>query len=371
MLAAATLVGYTLADDKSLATLPLAAQFLATMLTTIPASMLMGRWGRKSGFLLATIIGMLAGALAVYALLISSFWLFTLAAMGVGVFNGFGGYFRFTAAEMVAPQARGKAISTVLAGGVLAAFIGPNLANHSQFLIPEAQFAGSFAIMIGVYLLAGLVIAWTPLPKPPANPEPGSGRPLLTIMRQPRFIAAAICGMFGYSSMTLIMTATPLAMQVCGLPFSDTAFVIEWHVFAMFAPAFFTGNLIERFGVVNIMRIGAISAIACIAINLQGQQLDHFWVALVLLGISWNFLFIGATTLVTSTYQPEEKAKVQAANDFLVMTTVAIASLSAGALLHHVGWRWVNLGVLPMPVIVLILLYSLDRKNKTQHPTQT
>ena len=364
MMTAASLVGFMLADHKALATLPLALQFCAIMLTTIPASLFMGRFGRKAGFLLAGVIGTGGGVLATQGILSGDFWLFSAGAVGVGVFNGFGNYYRFTASELVDEDHRSRAISYVLAGGVLAAFIGPNLAHWSEWALGDARFAGSFAALIAIYLLSMLIVLFMRLPAAPqtgSNGSSGGGRPLRGIRTQPPFIAAALSGMLGYGIMSFLMTATPLAMQGCALPLGDTAFVIEWHVLGMFAPSFFTGHLIRRFGAIAIMLIGAAANALAIVINLSGQTTEHFWLALFLLGIGWNFLFIGATTLVTGAYRPEEKARAQAANDFLVFSTVTIASLSSGALLHEYGWRWVNLGVAPLVVVVVLVLLWLWR----------
>lgn len=361
MITAASLVGFMLADNKALATLPLALQFFATMLTTIPASLFMGRFGHKAGFLLAGVIGTAGGVLATQGILDGNFWLFAAGALGIGIFSGFGNYYRFTAAELVDEDHRSRAIAYVLAGGVIAAFIGPNLAHWSEWSLGGARFAGSFAAVIGLYLLSMLIVAGMRLPAAPKGGVSGGGRPLGEIVSQPLFIAAVISGMLGYGIMSFLMTATPLAMQGCKLPLGDTAFVIEWHVLGMFVPSFFTGHLIRRFGAIPIMLTGAAADGLSIFVNLSGQTTEHFWLALLLLGIGWNFLFIGATTLVTGAYRPEEKAKAQAANDFLVFSTVTAAALSSGALLHEYGWRWVNLGVIPLLVIVVLSLVWLWR----------
>lgn len=356
IVASAALVGAMLAEEKSLATLPLAAQFIAIMLTTIPASLLMDGIGRKAAFMLATFIGMAAGAVATWAILSQSFWLFVCATTLVGVFNGFGNYYRFAAADAVDPPLKSRAISWVMAGGVIAAFIGPNLASHTRELIDGALFAGSYAALMLIYLLSLATAALLDLPHrfhTAREHEIAGQRPLLEIMRQPKFVVAVICAMFGYGVMSLVMTATPLAMNHHHHHFDDTAFVIQWHVLAMFAPSFFTGDLIRRFGVNRIMATGALLGLACVALNLAGTSVAHFWWALVALGISWNFLFIGGTTLLTETYAQAERAKVQAANDFIVFTTVALASLSAGYLQHSFGWQAVNWGVVPLLMLIL------------------
>jgi MFS family permease len=356
IITSAALVGAALAEDKSLATLPLAIQFIAIMLTTIPASLLMDRIGRKPAFMLATFVGMAAGALGAWAIIMQSFWLFACATMLIGVFNGFGNYYRFAAADAVGEPLKSRAISWVMIGGVIAAFIGPNLANYTRDLIAGAFFAGSFASLILIYLLSMLVVSSLKLPHrfhDIREHDTAPRRPLGEIMRQPKFVVAVICAMFGYGVMSLVMTATPLAMDHHHHGFGDTAFVIQWHVLAMFAPSFFTGELIRRFGVNRIMAIGALLGLACVALNLAGTSVAHFWWALVALGISWNFLFIGGTTLLTETYAQAERAKVQAANDFIIFSTVALASLSAGYLQHSFGWQAVNWGVVPLLMLIL------------------
>lgn len=367
IIASAALVGAALADDKSLATLPLAAQFIAIMLTTIPASLLMDRIGRKPAFILVTFIGMAAGALATWAIFSRDFWIFVCATMLIGVFNGFGNYYRFAAADAVKESLKSRAISWVMIGGVIAAFIGPNLANHTKELIAGAAFAGSYAALIVLYILSLLTVSLLKLPhrfhdvqEHDATPQ----RPLGQIIRQPKFIVAVICAMFGYGVMSLVMTATPLAMDHHHHHFDDTAFVIQWHVLAMFAPSFFTGELIRRFGVNRIMAIGALLGLACVALNLAGTSVAHFWWALVALGISWNFLFIGGTTLLTETYVQAERAKVQATNDFIIFTTVALASLSAGYLQHRFGWQAVNRGVVPLLLLILVSIAWLTLKQR-------
>jgi MFS family permease len=332
IVASAALVGAMLADDKSLATLPLAIQFIAIMLTTIPASLLMDRIGRKTAFMLVTLVGMAAGALATWAIITDSFWLFACSTGLVGVFNGFGNYYRFAAADAVDEPLKSRAISWVMVGGVIAAFIGPNLANHTREFIDGATFAGSYAALVLIYLLSLVITASLKLPHRFHNAlehDMAEQRPLGEIMRQPKFIVAVICAMFGYGVMSLVMTATPLAMDHHHHHFDDTAFVIQ-----------------------------------CVVLNLAGTSVAHFWWALVALGISWNFLFIGGTTLLTETYGQAERAKVQAANDFIVFTTVALASLSAGYLQYSYGWQTVNLGVVPL---LLLILASIAWLTLTQN----
>lgn len=365
IIATAALVGFALAEDKSLATLPLAAQYIATMLTSIPAAMLMDRIGRKTGFMIATVFGASGATIAMLAVAGGEFWFFLVGTMLIGVFNGFGTYFRFAAADAVSEEKKSRAISFIMVGGVVAAFVGPNMANLTRDWLYTVEFAGSYAAVVSFYIIAFFVMAFLKLPHREDNAEELSyvQRPLKTIVSQPKFIVALLCGMFGYGVMTLVMTATPLAMHNHAHSFANTSFVIQWHILGMFAPSFFTGHLIKRFGELPIMILGVLFGLACVAINLLGSSVAHFWVALVLLGMSWNFLFVGATSLLTATYHQNERAKAQALNDFVVFTTVAVASLSAGALQYQFGWQVVNVGVLPMLAIMLTALLWLKYKN--------
>jgi len=369
----AALVGAQLAPDQSLATLPLSVIFIAMVFTSIPAALLMQRIGRKAGFLFATLIGMLGGFVTMQAIFYHKFWWFLAGTALIGVFNGFGNYLRFAAADAVGEKDKSRAISYILAGGVIAAILGPNLANWTQDTFEQAPFAGGYAALIGLYLIAFVVLSFVKLRDPNDTPQTQktiAARPLRTIVAQAEFIVALICGICGYAVMSLVMTATPLAMQHHAHPFSDTAFVIQWHVLGMFAPSFFTGNLIQRFGLLPVMFAGALLGLACVVINLTGHSVTHYWLALVLLGISWNFLFIGATTMLTKTYRTSEQAKVQATNDFVIFSSVTVASLFAGTLLHHFGWKAVNIGVVPMLVLVLASLVWLARRKPQDEDEQ-
>lgn len=359
LITSSAVVGAMLTDERALATLPLALQFLSSMLTSIPASFAMRRWGRRAGFLFGAGVGALGGATAAWAIWLGNFQLFCLGAMLVGVFNGIGIYFRFAAVDAAPESYKARAISYVMAGGVVAAFAGPNLASWAREAIPAASFAGSYAALVLLYGLAMLALLGVKIPVRSEEVPQKGGRSLLQLLSQPVFMVALLGATFGYGVMVLVMTATPLAMQGCGLPFDDSAFVIQWHVFAMFAPSFFTGALIKRFGVLTVMLCGAICYVGTVLINLNGITLNHFWSALFLLGLGWNFLFIGGTTLLTEAYRPEEKAKAQAMNDFLVFTVVSLSSLSAGALQFHYGWEAVNLGVIPLIGVIIVAVGAL------------
>jgi len=367
LLTATALVGLELAPDKSLATLPIAVIFIAVMLTSIPAAMLMERIGRKPAFMFSTIFGMAGGVTATIAIISQNFWLFVLSGFLVGIFNAFGNYFRFAAADSVEPELKSKAISAVLIGGVVAAVVGPNLANLTRDSVSGVMFAGSYISVIVLYLITLVVLSFLKLPHrshTENRQDTDKGRPLLVIARQPKFIVAILCAMLGYGVMSFVMTATPLAMHSHAHSFSDTSFVISWHVLGMFAPSFFTGHLIYRYGVLKIMFIGGLLGLGCVAANLLGNTVTHYWIGLTLLGVSWNFLFIGGTSLLTETYLPEERAKAQAMNDFIIFTTVAVASLTAGALQHNLGWQVVNIGVIPLLGIILMSIFWLASSKK-------
>jgi len=362
----AALVGLALAEDKSLATLPLAVQQIFVMITTIPAALLMDKIGRKPGFILASFFGLAGGVLAAIAISRADFWMFVTAVPLFGIHNGFASYYRFAAADAVVDEEKSRAVSWVMAGGVLAAFLGPNIAIFTKNLFSGAEFAGSFLVLSGIYLLSALSSGFLKLPHRSETEQAQTEvvRPLRVIVSQPKFIIAVICAMLGYGIMVLVMVATPIAMKHHAHSFESTALVIQWHVAAMFAPSFFTGNLIKRIGLVRILFTGGLLGLATVVINLFGNSLWHYITALIALGVSWNFLFIGATTLLTETYRPWERAKAQAFNDFIVFTTVSIASLSAGAIQHDYGWRTVNWGVLPFILIILISVTLLNFKVK-------
>ena len=363
LFATAALLGSRLASDKALATLPLALQMGASVATTIPASLLMERIGRRNGFVLASTVAVAGAVLATYAIVGRSFELFCLATALIGVFTGFGNYFRFAAVDAATLEFRARAVSYVLAGGVAAAVIGPNLARWGSQLLPGVEFAGGYVALAVLYVLCFLLMFRLDIPRAAAV-DGGDGRPLIVILRQPAVPVAMIAGALGYGMMALIMTAAPLAMHSYAHRYDDTAFVIEWHVLGMFVPSFVTGRLIHRFGVWRVMLAGALLMAGCVTVNLLGTSVRHFWLALLCLGVGWNFLFIGATSLLTVGYRRNEQAKVQALNDFVVFGVSTLAVLSAGALQYRFGWRAVNLGVIPCIAIVLAALGWLRRTQQ-------
>ncbi len=353
------LIGLQLAPAEALITLPVACQFVGLMLATIPASLIMQRVGRRNGFLLGNMIG-LAGALTcLWALQVATFGLFCLGTALLGVGIGFGMLYRFAAVEVCQAGHESRAISMVMLGGIIAAVIGPNLAVYSRGLQWGADFSGAFAALAGVYLLALVLLLRIRIPPMPHETE-GDTRPLRAIMLQPRFLMAVLVGMVSYAVMNLLMTATPLAMNRCGYAFSSAANVIEWHVLGMYLPSFFTAHLIRRFGEVPLMKAGALVMLVCIAINLHGQSEWHFWAALFLLGVGWNWMFICATAFLTKAYEPAEKAKTQAANEFLVFGTVTFSALAAGWLESSLGWAAMNVLMIPVVGFTLLALFLLE-----------
>jgi len=356
LVSSASLVGLLLlGSDKSLATIPVTAMVTGTALATIPAAMFMKHAGRKAGFIFGALLGMIGAAMAAYSIYIANFWGFALGAMLIGTYTAFGNYYRFAAVDVAGPENRSKAISYVMAGGLIAGFLGPQIASHTKDLFLPYFYLGPYLaiILLGVVVL--VLISFVRIPKMAESHFDEVPRPLVEIMKQPTFILASLSAMIGFAGMSFIMTATPLAMIGCGLLPSDSFNVISWHVVAMFGPSFFTGSLISRFGDFKIILVGAILGMLCVAVALSGLAVSNFWIALVLLGVSWNFMFIGGTTLLTTTYKPVEAAKVQGLNDFLVFGTVATASLSAGILQQKFGWDIVNISILPFFALVAIL----------------
>ncbi len=364
MIAEAAIVGYTLAPDKALATLPVALQQVAVVFTQIPSNFLMRRVGRRWGYTVGAAFGIVGTAVAAFGVLEASFVLFCLGSALNGVYNGFGQSYRFAAVDGSSDAWRGKAISYTLAGGVIAAVLGPELAKATKDLLAPVTFAGSFAALSLVAVLALIVLQFIQIPRPSAAEQRDSGRPLFEILRQPAAMVAILSGMVGYGTMTLLMTVTPLAMIACSHPFESAAFVIQWHVVGMFAPSFFTGALIGRFGVLNVITCGLVILAACLAVNLSGTDVAQFWLGLFLLGVGWNFTYVGATTLLTQVYEPPEKAKVQAANDFLVFGMMATGALSSGAFFNTLGWNALNVVAAPFIAVALAALVWLALKRR-------
>lgn len=358
----AALVGSALATDKSLATLPLALLQLATMLTTIPAALLLKQWGRKFGFMSGVMIGLAGASLGAYAIFVGSFSLFCWATLLYGVFNGFVGYYRFAAADVSTEAFRSQAVSFVVAGGIIAALVGPGLATWTKDWF-TVTFAGGLIAIALIQLITLLLLNWVDIPTLLLQEQQQAGRGLGAIAQQPVFIVAVLGSMVGYGVMSLLMTATPLAMVAVNHPFNTAASVIQWHVLGMFVPSLSTGYLIARFGVLTIILSGIALNGLCIAINLSGTNASNFLVALLLLGVGWNFMFIGSTTLLTQAYNPTERAKTQAAHDFLMFSFVAFATFLSGRLLNDFGWAVVNYTALALLGFVLLAVLWLGQRS--------
>ena len=349
------LVGLSLAPLGWMATLPVMAYVVGGALSTGLVAHTQRRFGRKASFQLGLAVAVLSALLCCYAAYSRNFWLLVTATLVAGYYNANAQLYRFAAAELALPAFREKAISLVMAGGLLGAVAGPNLASSTRSLT-AVPFAGAYLALAGVALLAMALLAFIDFPPPLPKAASSGGRPLGEIMRQPVFIIAAAAGALGYGVMNLLMAATPIAMQVCGLPFSDVAWVLEWHVIGMFAPGFFTGHLIKRYGTLTVMATGLALNVACVLIALSDVKFRQFLVALFLLGLGWNFLFTGATTLALTAYRPEEKDKAQGALNFCVFAVLAVSSLASGVLVTTQGWTLLNLGsLLPLGLCALTL----------------
>ncbi|MGB5855067.1 MAG: MFS transporter [Oceanisphaera sp.] len=357
------LVGQELAVHPALITLPIACQFLGLITATLPAAHLMQKLGRKTGFVLGNIIGLLGTWVALQGLVASNLAVFALGTFLIGIAIGVGQQYRFAALEACAPPLHSRAISIVMAGGVLAAIIGPNLAILSQNWHAASPYAGAFYGLFALYVLALLLIVLLPLPKPTISAVKSEIRSYRELFRQPLLMAAVASGMIGYGIMVLIMTATPLAMNHDQHDFNATAYVIQWHVLGMFVPSFFTGSLIRRFTTRRVILWGCGALLLSIAVNLTGQGFWHYWWGLLLLGVGWNFTFIGATHLLTFSYQPAEKAKVQGINEFCVFSAAALGSMFAGQGLVILGWAWLNLFAIPWILIVTLLIWRLKEQT--------
>ncbi|MGF1651510.1 MAG: MFS transporter [Hyphomicrobiaceae bacterium] len=359
--------------DKSLATLPLVLTHVGIMLTTIPASLLMARIGRRAGFSLGALLGVASGIVSVTAIYEQSFALLCLGSLLQGMCAAFAWYFRFAAADAATERNRAKAIALVMAGGVVAGVLGPETAKYAVDWLNPVMFAGVY-LMVSAYAAVVFVLMQA-LRIPGLTPEQkaSSGRRMSEIVRQPAYVVALLSSMFGYAVMTLIMSATPLAMLACGFGFSDSATVIQWHVIAMFLPSFFTGHLIVRFGVLPIIAIGALLQLGCAVVNLAGIDFANFMIANILVGLGWNFTYVGGSALLTETYAPSERAKVQASHDFTVYAATAFAAGLSGVLQAGPGWQFVNWASIPMMAIVIaavLWLASARRRGPQAVPAE-
>lgn len=350
----AALIGYSLAADKTLATLPMALQMAGTMSASIPAGIIFARLGRRAGFMLGAVSILVGTVMCFFGVLHGSFVLFAAGAFPVGIGFGIGQHYRFAAAEVAAPAVRPRAIALVMAGGVLSSLLGPELMKHTKDLFGPVLFLGSYAALAVLPVISMVLVAVVKLPPPP--PRTISPTPLKVIMARPAFITAVIAGMVGYGSMNIIMTATPIQMMLCGFGVNDSADVIRAHAFCMFAPGFITGPLIQRIGQHRVILLGGVFTTICALMSLLAPVEMNFMVALALLGIGWNFMFVGATSLLSTAHDARERVRAQAANDFIVFSTVTVTAFSSGALHTAHGWVAVNVTVIPAVVVAVGLV---------------
>jgi MFS family permease len=363
------LVGYHLASEKTLATLGATTYVLGSALASYPMALWMGRVGRRPVFMTGAAVNVLGCAVGVAALWLGSFALFCVATAIIGVYNAIGLQYRFAAAEVAAPSDKARAISLVLAGGVVGGVIGPEAAKWSRAMF-DAPFLGTFVALAAFALVALAVQSRFDVPLPPHEERKEKGRPLAQIAAQPVFIVAVITASLSYGLMNLLMTATPIAMTFCGHPFGAAATVIEWHVVAMYAPGFVTGSLIARFGVLRVIAAGIALMGAAIAVALHGITVAHFVAALALVGVGWNFMYTGGTTLLIESYRPAERARVQGVNDLILFVIMCVSSLSSGALVTAAGWETANWAGVPVLLVVAVAVggLALHRGARSARP---
>lgn len=357
------LVGLALAPLGWMATLPVMGYVVGGALSTGMVARTQARLGRKASFQIGLAVGLVSALVCFYAAITRDFYLLCAATVVAGYYNANASLYRFAAAELAAKDFKEKAVSWVLAGGLIGAIIGPNLAAATRNLL-AVPFAAAYLSLAGIALLGLAVMAFVQFPPLPVKASTDTGRPLGEIMRQPVFIVAAAAGALGFGVMNLLMAATPIAMQQCALPFSDAAFVLQWHVIGMFAPGFFTGHLIKRYGALPIMGIGVLLMFGCIGVALSGQDLHQFLLALFLLGLGWNFLFTGSTTLAVQSFTAAEKDKAQGALNFFVFAVMALSSFASGALVTTQGWQMLNYGSLLPVAVTGVALFWLAVQRK-------
>ncbi|MDT3686604.1 MAG: MFS transporter [Pseudorhodoplanes sp.] len=364
MLATGAIVGSMLAPDKAYATVPITVYVVGMWLGTLPVGRLARRYGRRTAFQVGTVFGVLTGLFGYMAVMQSSFMLFNIGAICCGLYAAAHQAYRFAAADTASEAFRPKAISWVMIGGVFAAILGPQLVIFTKDVWPPYLFAASFLAQAAVAVAAAIVLSFLKIPTPPRVQAGGEGRPLKEIVQQPRFVVAVICGVASYSMMNMVMTSAPLAMVQCNHSVSDAALGLQWHVLGMYAPSFFTGSLIARFGSAKVIGAGFALLLASATISIAGISLWHFWLGLVLLGMGWNFGFIGATAMVTQCHRAEERTRVQSFNDFLVFGSMAIGSFASGNMLALYGWAFVNGVVFPVVLIATALLIWLTLRSR-------
>jgi MFS family permease len=367
----AALVGQRIADDNSLATVPVAVMWIGSTLATVPASYLMRSVGRRLGFQIGILIGICGGLLAAYGVMRGSFVIFTAGAAVFGIANGFNGFYRFAAVDAARLDFKPMALSLVMLGGVVGGIAGSQLARLTADAFTDAVYLGSYLTLAGVLFVSLFVMATVKIPPASAAERMPADRSLFAMLSQPAFFIAVLGAASGFAAMTFLMTATPLAVQHHGHSFADVANVIQIHVIGMFAPSFITGYLIRKFGVLTIMMVGVLLNVLCVGAAMIGQDLLNFWIALALLGIGWNFLYIGSSTLLIGAYRPAEKARAQGLNDFTILAVVTAAALTSGYAHNKIGWIAMNLAVLvPMVVVMvgLVWLMTVHRRFQNRPP---
>jgi MFS family permease len=368
--ATGAIVGNMLAPTPLLATLPISIFVVGMAASILPAGAIARRYGRRAAFMAGTFAGVLIGLLSLYAMIINGFWLFCVATFFGGAYAAVVLSFRFAATDGVAPQRKAQALSLVMGGGVAAGIVGPQLVTHTMELWPTHLYAATFLLQAVVAIIAAFILWGVKLPKP-TNAEIAGGRPLSIIARQPAFIAAATCGAVTYMLMNFLMTAAPLAMHLHGHSHANANLGLQWHVIAMYGPSFFTGRLISRFGAARLSAVGLLLTGLSTAVGLGGTDVFHFWCMLILLGVGWNFGFLGASAWVLECHTPDEKTRVQSLNDFIVFGMMALGSFSSGGILGAFGWStvlWVSL--LPLTACALAFVLKDQRRKQTASPQQ-
>lgn len=353
---------YLLGADKSLATAPITGFNLGVALGALPAAAIIRGMGQRGGFMTGTVVTAVGGLIATFALFHDSFWLFAFGLLTIGVGGAFVQQFRFAAADNAPPGFKARAISFVLAGGIVTAVLGPQIVIFTRELFAPVMFAGSFASILPLAAVGAIILSFLRLPVKATGKVDivdGDARPLVEIVTKPRFVAALFCAVGSYALMSFVMTGAPLAMVGCGLSENDATLGISWHVMAMFAPSFFTGSLIHRFGAERIVATGLVLLIGCAIVALSGLALWQFWTSLILLGLGWNFGFIGATAMVAASYRPSEKGKVQGFHDFVLFGSVACASLMSGMVYNAWGWEMLNWMIFPVAILCFAALGAL------------
>lgn len=369
LIAINALAGLALAPNKWLATLPVTCWVIGGAATTVPASLYMKRVGRRTGLIRGAVVGIVGALICAAAIWNQNFWLLCMGTLVWGTYNAFGQYYRFAAADAASVDFRATAISLVLAGGLVGGILGPTTSRFTVDLVGP-KFMGAYLALIVFALVAMTLLRFIQIPNPTGAEQAASGRPMREIARQPKFAVAVAAGAIGYGVMNLLMTSTPIAMGVCGHPYSDAAFVISSHVIAMFAPSFVTGRMIRHLGLLQVIVAGALLNVAAIAVAASGISVAHFWWSLVLLGVGWNFLYVGGTTLLTETYRPEERAKAQGVNDFAIFVMMTISSFTSGVIVTNAGWQLLNLAAL-LPLVVVIAAtawLALQQRSRRMAP---